>query len=126
MNELAASLLEAHVKHELNRLRGGGLARLIDEHIGATLSWLADVPLNDLASRAQIIGVIDRLVIDLRVSGGITELASEMARAVVSSPVSSDTQLSQILDRTTFEEFTEKLLALDSVRQELISLAANS
>ncbi|MFT3928033.1 MAG: hypothetical protein QM778_36230 [Myxococcales bacterium] len=126
MNELAETLLEAHVKFELARLRGDGLRRLIDEHIGATMAWLADVPLNDLATRDQVIGVIERMVIELRVSGGITELAGEMARGVVQSPASADVTLSQILGRTTYEEFTEKLLALESVRQEVISMAANS
>lgn len=126
MSQLAETLLEAHVQHELGRLRGAGLRGLIDEHIGATMEWLADVTLNDVVTVEQVVGVIDRMVIDLRVSGGITELAGEMARKVVSSPASVDTPVSQIVDRVTFEEFTEKLLALESVRQEIISLAANS
>ncbi len=126
MNELAEALLEAQIAHELGRLRGSGLKRLLDEHIDAVLQWLEDVSLNDVASREQVVGVIERVVIDLRVSGGITELAGEMARGVVTSAVSADTHVSQILDRTTFEDFTEKLLSLDSVRREAISLAANS
>lgn len=126
MNDLAHALLEAHVAFEVSRLKGEPLERLIDEHISATFVWLSSAKLNDIATRERIIGLIDRVVINLRVSGGITELAGEMARAVVSSESSADTFVSEVLDRTSYEEFTEKLLGLESVRSEVIGMATQS
>lgn len=126
MTDLAKALLDAHVAFEASRLRGETLSQLIDEHISAAFVWLSEVKLNDVVTRERIVSLIDRVVIELRVSGGITELAGEMARAVVSSKSSTETRVTEILDRTTYKDFTEKLLALESVRREVIGLAAES
>jgi hypothetical protein len=126
MSELADALLEAHVQHVLTRWRGESLPPLIAERVSSLFRWLGDVQLDQVASRAQIMGVIQRYVIELRVSGGITELAGEMSRLVFSSEKSAATRLDQVLTDAEYEEFAGKVLALEDVRRGLIGLVARS
>jgi hypothetical protein len=123
---LADDLLEAQVKYELARLSGGGLRELVTEHVGATFAWLGEVTLEQLTTREHVVGIIERTVIEMRVSGGITELAGEMARAVITSQASTHAQVSDVVDRVSYQDFTEKLLGLDAVRTEIIGLCADS
>lgn len=104
MNDVIEALLTAHVEHELSRLRGDGFAKLLDEHVGAALRWLGTVKLNDVATRARVAGVIDRNVIELRVSGGITELAGEMARAVLNSKSAATVTAGDVLPADAYAQ----------------------
>jgi hypothetical protein len=70
--------------------------------------------------------VIERYVIDLKVSGGITELSGEMSRVVFTSSAARDARLDQILTSDIFDEFADKILALDGVRHYLIAMIAQS
>lgn len=120
MIDLAEALLSAHVEYELGRLRGEALAELIEEQTLATFAWLEDVKLNDVVTRAQIMGVIDRYVIELKVSGGITELAGEMSRVVFSSTTSATTRVGDILSNEAYEDFSDKIAGLGGIQGELI------
>jgi hypothetical protein len=120
MTDVAGALLDAHVKHELERLGGAHLEAGIREGVKATFEWLETVSLNDVASREQILGLIDRYVIELRVSGGITEIAGEMSNLVFSSPAASTTRIDELLSPEAYEEFADKIAALEGAQRELI------
>jgi hypothetical protein len=126
MNDTLARLYEAHVAHELAAWQGPELARTLEERVNALFRWFAEVELDQVATRAQILGVIERYVIELRVSGGITELSGEMSRHVFTSRATTDTRLDQILTPEMYDEFADKVLALDRVRRELIAWIAQS
>jgi hypothetical protein len=120
MNALAEKLLAAHVEHTLERLRGERLVELIREHVAATFSWLDDVELRQVITPAQVMGVIDRYVIQLRVSGEITELAGQLSRVILTSSATSRTRLRDVLPQESYDEFAEKILGLSGLRSELI------
>jgi hypothetical protein len=126
MSDLREALLSAHVQHELASWRGSAFERLLRARLDGLFRWLGQTPLDRIATRAQIMGVVDRHVIELRVSGGITELAGEMARIVFSSKTSAHTRLDQLLDAQAYDEFASKISALEGVRREVISLIARS
>ena len=119
MNDLRDTLLAAHVEHELSRLRGQGLASLIDERVAAAFVWLENVRFNDVVTRDQITGVIQRYVIDLRISGGITELAGEMANIVFSSQKSRSTEVGELCAPASYEEFADKIVTLEGAQREI-------
>jgi hypothetical protein len=120
MTDLAEAMFSAHVEYELGRLRGQALAELIEEQTLAAFAWLEDVKFNDIVTRAQIMGVIDRYVIELKVSGGITELAGEMSRVVFSSTASATTRVEDVLSNQAYEDFTDKIAGLGNIQGELI------
>jgi hypothetical protein len=126
MNDLARELCEAHVQYELTRLRQGPLSRLIQEQIAEVFAWLENVKLNDIATRAQVMGVIERNVIELPVSGGITELAGQMSQAVFAARAGEETRVDEIFLPELYAEFADKVVALESARAALIKLVTQS
>jgi hypothetical protein len=119
-------LLEAHVKHELSLLHGAALEVSVAEWVRSLFHFCETTKLDDVATPALIVGVIERYVIELRVSGGITELNGEMSNLVFSSKATAETRLDEVVSPESFNDFADKVLALEGVRRELISLIANS
>jgi hypothetical protein len=70
--------------------------------------------------------VIQRYVIELRVSGGITELAGQMSQAVFTARTSQDTRVDEVFLPESYAEFADKVVALDGARRELIKLVTQS
>ena len=126
MKPLASALLEAHVHYELERLRSGPFPELVAKQIAEVFAWLEHVKLNDIATRQQIMDVIERYVIELRVSGGITELAGQMSQAVFAARTGEQTRVEDICSAETYAEFADKVVALEAARRELIRLFTRS
>lgn len=127
MTPLADALLEAHVQHALAAWRGDGLAqKLIMERVSALFCWFGEVKLDRVASRAQVMELIQRYVIEPRIAGGMTELAGELSQLVFSSPHSATARLDQVLADDLYQQFADKVIALQGVRQALIGMIAQS
>jgi hypothetical protein len=126
MTDLADALLDAHVRHELERLSSDNLRAGIREGVATALRWLEGVRLRDVATREQIVAVIDSYVIELKVSGGITELAGEMSNVVFSSTAATTTRIDEVVPPEAYEDFADKVTALDGVHRELIRHVTHS
>jgi hypothetical protein len=126
VTQLADALLEAHVQHVLAAWHGDAAARTIAERVSSLFAWFGEVKLDQVATRAQVMGLIQRHVIELRASGGITELAGELSQLVFSSRKSAATRLDQVLTDEEYGEFADKVIALEGVRRGLIALVAQS
>jgi hypothetical protein len=126
MNDLTQRLLDAHVAYQLAQGAGQGFGQLIDEEVAALFEWLAEVKLDDAVTRAQIKGVIERFVIDPKVTGALTELSGEMSRLVLSSAWSERTRVDEILRHESYVQFADKIVALDGLWRELVHLVAQS
>jgi hypothetical protein len=126
MKELAERLLDAHVQHELSHWRPPQLEPLVKDRVAALFRWLASLRVDQLASRAQVMAIIERYVFEARPSGALTELAGEMAQIVFTCEASAQTRLNEVLDDQSYAQFASKLSALDRVRQELVALIAHS
>jgi hypothetical protein len=126
MTDLSEALLEAHVRHDLQRLTGAGLQVTINEGVSATFRWLEGVTLDDVATRDQILAVIQHYVIELRVSGGITELAGEMSNVVFSSESAKGTRVDEVLSPEGYEDFADKIAELGNVHRELVRYVTRS
>jgi hypothetical protein len=126
VTDLGEALLRAHVEYELARLRGDAVRELIAERVAACFRWLDEMNFRDLVTPAQIIGVIDRYVIELKISGGIAELAGEMANVVFLSKLSAETRVEQICPSKSYEGFAEKVAALESARRGLANCLLRS
>jgi hypothetical protein len=126
MSQLTDALLDAHVQHVLAAWRGDSAARLIAERVSSLWRWFGEVTLDQVATRAQVMGIIRRHVIELGIGAGITELAGEFSQLVFSSRRSAMTRLDQVLTEDDYEEFADKVIALDGVRRGLIAMLARS
>jgi hypothetical protein len=126
MKDLARQLLDAHVQHELAQWRPPQLEPLVKDRVGALFRWLGEVRVDEIATRAQVMAIIERYVIDIRPSGALTELAGEMSQIVFSSEASAETRVDEVLDPQTYAQFASKLSALDRARRELVALIVQS
>jgi hypothetical protein len=125
-SDVAVQLLDAHVAHELERLEPARLNALIEREVRALFAWLAEVEIGDLVTRDQIHGVIDRYVIELKISGALTELAGEMSQLVVASRLSDQTRVDQVLPPGSFSQFADKLAGLEPLWREMLHLVVRS
>lgn len=126
MDERAERLLEVQVAHELDRLQSTSLEHLIDDRVGDLFAWFEHLSLKDAVRREDVIGIAQRYALELRVSGGISELAGEIARLVVKSSANAETRVGDVVSSDSFEEFSEKVVDLNDLRGEIISLVARS
>jgi hypothetical protein len=125
-SEVLERLLEAHVAHELAQLQPERVADLVDRELGALFAWLGEIKLDDIATREQINGLIERYVIDLKISGAFTELAGEMSGLVVSSRLSEQTRVDEVLQPGAFAQFADKLTGLEQLWREVLHLIMQS
>jgi hypothetical protein len=125
-HDIAQRLLDAHVIHELEQLRGPQFGSLVERGIDALFDWLGDVKLDDVVTRGQIESVIERYAIDLKVSGAFAELAGEMSTIVVSSRLGKRTRVDEVLPPETFAQFADKVAGLEPLWRELLHLVVQS
>jgi hypothetical protein len=126
VDELNQALLDAHVAHVLARFEGEAFDGLVRAHVTGLFEWFDQVRFGEVITLPQVLGSVDRFVIDLRVSGGITELAGDMARVVIASDASEGVRLSDILPTSSYAEFADKLQRFDRLREDLIGLVLRS
>ncbi|WP_404361656.1 hypothetical protein [Marinobacter sp.] len=119
--DVASALLEQHVKHELASLKGTRLRKFLGQEVAELFQRAETVPMNRFVSVDQIMGVIQRTVVDMELDGGIPELAGEMAAEVMNAPVQSDTRLKDILSREQATAFLEQGLEMRAQRERLIA-----
>ena len=126
MNEALERMLQAHVRHELAQLQGEQLTAGVERAVAKLFAWAQTVTLDEVATPERIHAVIERYVIELRVSGGITELTGELSHLVLQSRSSTNTRVDQILAPASYADFADKLVGLDGVRRVLIDKLAHS
>ncbi|HET8801252.1 MAG TPA: hypothetical protein VFN01_08710 [Marinobacter sp.] len=119
--DLANRLLEQHVKHEMAALKGAKLRKFLVNEVTELLDYAGDITLGRLTSEAQVMGVIQRVVVDMELDAGIPELAAEMATEVLNAPVQASTTLGEIITREQATGFLEEALELKHQRERVIS-----
>jgi hypothetical protein len=122
MNELARALFEAHVAYELADARQAEFDQRIELLTRQAFDWLGEVQLTELLTPERVLAVIDRYVIELRISGGITELAGQLSREVFSSDASARTRVDELLSDESFREYADKIESLDEALREVLRL----
>ena len=119
--DLANALLEQHVKHELASLKGAKLRRFLATEVDEVLGYAGTITLNRLTSVAQVMGVIQRIVINMELDAGIPEMAAELATEVLNAPVQKTSRLRDIITREQATGFLEEALELRQQRERVIS-----
>ncbi len=123
MDQRLKELLDAQVAFELKRFKGKNLDKLISREVAAAFEWMKDVRLNEVFPIEHVLGIIRREVVELPISGGITELAGEMSRMVLASKANATTTLEDIFPEDIFYEMVEKAAGLDKARKERVQRA---
>lgn len=119
--DLASQLLEQHVKHEMAALKGAKLRKFLEREVSELLNLAESITLNRLSSVDQVMGVIQRVVVNMELDAGIPELAAEMATEVMNAPVQAKTTLGEVITREQATGFVEEVLELRQQRERVIS-----
>lgn len=116
---LAQKLLDQHLAFELEALTGKRLKQDLRKEVREFFKLCRKLPLNAIVSEKQIMGVIDRKVIELEIGPGIPELAGEATAAVVRAH--ERYRVGDILTRDQFAAFVDEALMLRQQREMLVS-----
>lgn len=119
-SDLASRLLEQHVKHEMAALKGAKLRKFLEQEVSELLEHAESITLNRISSADRVMGVIQRVVVDMELDAGIPELAAEAATQVINASVQRDTTLGDIISRDQATGFVEELLELRQQRERVI------
>ena len=119
-SDLASRLLEQHVKHEMAALKGAKLRKFLGQEVSELLEHAESITLNRISSADRVMGVIQRVVVDMELDAGIPELAAEAATQVINASVQRDTTLGDIISRDQATGFVEELLELRQQRERVI------
>ncbi|MFL1467426.1 hypothetical protein [Marinobacter sp. HN1S83] len=119
--DLANELLEQHVKHEMAALKGAKLRKFVEHEVDELLRYADEITLGRITSEEQVMGVIQRIVVDMELGDGLPEMAAEMATEVLNAPVQAETTLGEILTREQATGFLEEALELRQQRERIIS-----
>lgn len=120
-NELADALLEQHVQHELSALKGEKLRRFLMREVDELFDLAAHMTLGRLTSAERVMGLIRRVVINMRLAPGIPEMAADMATEVLNAPIQKTTPLNEIISHGQASGFLEQALELKQQRERVIS-----
>ncbi|HET8708633.1 MAG TPA: hypothetical protein VFM46_20165 [Pseudomonadales bacterium] len=120
MHPLAAQLLELQLQYELKALSKEHFAATAREFVADVFALTEQLTLNQVMTPEQIMGVIQRNVVELEINGGLIELIGEATAEVRAHIVGSGSHVQDVLDRSSFEEYVNKVFDLFQERGELL------
>jgi hypothetical protein len=122
-----AALLEAHVRFELQRWSGEGLATAVREELDALYAWLASVRLADLAPAESVAPLLAETVEHLPVTDETAAVLTEVATSVLHALADSDLRVRDLATREDVLGVAGAAARLERLRAELIgALTASS
>lgn len=113
------AMLEAHVQFELARWHGAALRTTLAEEVAAIFAWAETIKLNELAAPAQVMGVIQRIVIDMPITDELVASMRESVQVVFELLQEESTPVQTILPRAIFDHITTSIAGMEGLRQEI-------
>ena len=112
----AAALLDAHVAHELSRLRGEEFGALVEREVRWALGEANRLTLAQVIDRAQVKAVAHKYVSTFSLPGAIPEIAGDVATRLRAHP-DDGTTVEQLIPRAHAEAVVGKIAQLPKVRE---------
>lgn len=126
MDQAIQTLMEAHVQHELGRFKSKKYRQTIREETAAVFRWIKKLKLREVLTPEQVIGIIERNVVEMPVAAGVTELTGEMSRRVLNAPINQKTAFEDIFPRKSYDDIVDKIGGMETARKDVISRLVNS
>ncbi|GAB2478134.1 hypothetical protein [Jatrophihabitans fulvus] len=124
-DDLARRLLDAHVRFQVEQLRGDGFAAIVAEEVDAALSLAATLTLDDVVDRADVRTVAIKYVAGFRLPGAIPELAGDIALRVRAHPA-GEAPIADVLPRRHVGALLAKLAEVQPVRARFAAALADA
>lgn len=120
MHPTAQALLDAHTRHVLQQLSGDALPALVAEETEAACAWMAARPVHSFATAQMVRDFLLRNVYDITPSESLLDSIGTLATRAFRSPLNDETRVDAILTKADYDHIVNELIALESVRNELI------
>ena len=115
-----AALLEAHIRFELQRWTGAGLAAAVREEVDALYAWLASVRLEDLAPAEPVAPTLARMVELVPVTDETATALAEVVTTTLHAFAGSDLTVRDLARRSDVLAVGDAAAELDRLREEMI------
>lgn len=127
MNDKAKALLDAHVNFILDELSGDRLKEIIQDETSFIYDYLDKVKIGEVLSKEEILDFQKRNF-DHRneVAEPVKIYAKSLRSAVVEHLKTSDTTLSDVVDKKKYDELVEEIAKLKDIREKLIHAAVSN
>jgi hypothetical protein len=125
-NDLAESLLDAHVAYIVDGLTGDGLEAGIAAELDRLLADASKLKLKDVVTPRMIKDTAHTYAARIELGGGLPTLVTEIAQAAYSHKILDRTAPKDMVTHVRYTEFIDKLLELRSLREKLVREAASS
>lgn len=123
--DIADRLLEAHVAHQIARLRGDVFAQTVADEVDYALSRAGELTLDEVMHRDQIKAVAWKYVGHVDVPGAIPAIVGDIASRLRSHPAHEVT-LGEVVQRRHVVALVEKVSELPAVRQAIATRIADN
>lgn len=121
-----AALLEAHVRFEVERWAGPGLAATIREEVATLYAWLASVRLEDIVPAGESAPVSARLVERVPVTQQTAAALADILETAVDAVADSDLRVRDLARRQDVVAVADTVARLDRLREEVIGAVTAS
>lgn len=119
MTKKKDDLLEAHVRFELERLRGEKLPATLAEEVADVFAWLGHVRLHEVVSADQVVDWIGRNVIERPISPELVDEIRENVLFVHEFLTNDDARVASLLPRGVFDQLVDNIIGLEDLRREI-------
>ncbi len=118
---IASTLLDMHVKHELDSFNADSFMPWLKEDLEQLMGWLGAQRLDSFVSAEQVKETIHDTVVMHEIPGAIAEISGEAALQHFNSTWHLDTPLKDIMSARQFESFLKKFLELENQRTQAVN-----
>ena len=119
--EIASTLTDMHVQHELDSFDVDKLMHWLEEDLEQIMGWLRSQKLEEIVTAEQIKETIYDTVVMHEIPGAVAEISGEAALKHFNSGWHLNTPLKEIMSARQFESFLKKLLELENQRTEAVN-----
>ncbi len=120
------AMLDAHVRHELNRLTGHGISQTLTEEIAALFDWLKSIRLDDVITRACVGDLLRHYVFQATISDELANLVASALRSAHSAATSDATLLGDLLPHESYDQVARTVIGMDGLRKAATTQIATS
>lgn len=127
MNAKAAELYEAHVAYTLDQLTGDKLNALVEAETRFIWSQLANVRLNEVLTKEEVIEFQQRNFEHRRtVADPVKVYAKKLTQDLVEYFKNSDTKLSDVVEKSSYDKLVKEIAGLREIREKVIDAAVSN
>lgn len=123
--DLAGRLLDAHVRHVVDELRGGRFGALVEQEVDYALDRAAELTLGAVVSRDAVTAVAVKYVARFDLPGAIPEIVGEVGTRLRAHPANA-AALGDVVARRHVAALAERVAAIRGIREWLAAQLAEN